>query len=184
MPRSQASRRLQFTSVSQAVLNRVSFGIDPFPRTLRACSLKLRDYLGFGVDGVWRSIERSELARLTQIDYEREMAIVVVVPGADGAQETLGVVRVVADPDNIAAEFGIIVRSDLKGSGLGKLLMLKLIRTLREHGTQRLIATVLTQNHRMLEMAQGLGFVLGQPSLEDGTREISIALQSAVTASG
>ena len=146
--------------------------------------MKLRDYLGFGVDGVWRSIERSELARLTQIDYEREMAIVVVAPGADGAQETLGVVRVVADPDNIAAEFGIIVRSDLKGSGLGKLLMLKLIRTLREHGTQRLIATVLTQNHRMLEMAQGLGFVLGQPSLENRTREISIALQSAVTASG
>ena len=131
-----------------------------------------------------RSIERSELARLTQIDYEREMAIVAVAPGADGAQETLGVVRAVADPDNIDAEFGIIVRSDLKGSGLGKLLMLKLIRTLREHGTQRLIATVLTQNHRMLEMAQGLGFVLGQPSLEDRTREISIALQSAVTASG
>ena len=91
-----------------------------------------------------RSIERSELARLTQIDYEREMAIVAVAPGADGAQETLGVVRAVADPDNIDAEFGIIGRSDLKGSGLGKLLMLKLIRTLREHGTQRLVATVLT----------------------------------------
>ena len=129
-----------------------------------------------------RSIERSELARLTQIDYEREMAIVAVAPGPGGAQETLGVVRAVADPDNIDAEFGIIIRSDLKGKGLGKLLMLKLIRTLREHGTERLVATVLTENQRMLEMAQGLGFVLGPPSLADGTREISFMLQSAVTA--
>ena len=128
-----------------------------------------------------RSIERSELARLTQIDYEREMAIVAVAPG--GAQETLGVVRAIADPDNIEAEFGIIVRSDLKGMGLGKLLMLKLIRTLREHGTERLVATVLTENQRMLALAQGLGFVQFQPSLADGTRGISFMLQSTVTAS-
>jgi acetyltransferase len=130
-----------------------------------------------------RSIERSELARLTQIDYEREMAIVAVAPGPGGAQETLGVVRAVADPDNIDAEFGIIVRSDLKGRGLGKLLMRKLIRALREHGTQRLVATVLTQNHHMLALAQELGFVQCQPSLADGTREISLMLQSTVTAS-
>lgn len=125
-----------------------------------------------------RSIERSELARLTQIDYEREMAIVAVALGPGGAQETLGVVRAVADPDNIDAEFGIIVRSDLKGMGLGKLLMIKLIRTLREHGTQRLVATVLTENHRMLALAQGLSFVQVQPRLADGTREISFMLQS------
>ena len=130
-----------------------------------------------------RSIERSELARLTQIDYEREMAIVAVAPGPGGGQETLGVVRAVADPDNIDAEFGVIVRSDLKGRGLGRLLMRKLIRTLREHGTQRLVATVLTQNQRMLALAQGLGFVPGPPGLADGTREISLTLQSAVTTS-
>ena len=76
-----------------------------------------------------RSIERSELARLTQIDYEREMAFVAVAPGPDGAEQTLGVARAVADPDNIDAEFGIIVRSDLKGTGLGSVLMHKLIRT-------------------------------------------------------
>lgn len=111
-----------------------------------------------------RSMERSELARLTQIDCEREMAIVAVAPGLGGALKTLGVLRAVADPDNIDAEFGIIVRLALKGMGLGKLLMLKLIRALRKHGNQRLVATVLTQNYRMLALVQGLGFVQCQPS--------------------
>ena len=105
-----------------------------------------------------RTIEPSELARLTQIDYEREMAFIAVAPTADGGEETLGVVRAATDPDNRDAEFGIIVRSDLKGSGLGGRLMRKIIATLRERGTQRLVATVLRENDRMLALARALGF--------------------------
>ncbi len=127
-----------------------------------------------------RSIERSELARLTQIDYEREMAFVAVAAGPDGAQETLGVARAVADPDNIDAEFGIIVRSDQKGAGLGRLLMHKLIRTQREHGTRRLVATVLAENEGMLALARDLGFVLSQTGAVDGTHEVYLMLQPEV----
>ena len=105
-----------------------------------------------------KSIERSELARLTQIDYEREMAFIATAPGAEGAEETLGVARAAIDPDNIGAEFGIVVRSDLKGSGLGLLLMNKLIGFLRQRGTQRLHAMVLKENERMLALATDLGF--------------------------
>jgi acetyltransferase len=105
-----------------------------------------------------RSIERSELARLTQIDYEREMAFIATHSLAMMGEETLAVVRAVIDPDNVDAEFGIVVRSDLKGGGLGELLMHKLIRHLREHGTRRLVATVLAENARMLELAHDLGF--------------------------
>ncbi|MFL6664999.1 MAG: bifunctional acetate--CoA ligase family protein/GNAT family N-acetyltransferase, partial [Rhizobacter sp.] len=65
-----------------------------------------------------RELPRSELARLVQIDYAREMAFVALDRRPDGSSETLGVVRAVADPDNVEAEFGIIVRSDLKGQGL------------------------------------------------------------------
>ena len=126
-----------------------------------------------------RSIERSELARLTQIDYEREMAIVAVASGPDGVEQTLGDVRAVADPDNIDAEFGIVVRSDLKGCGLGALLMHKLIRTQREHGTQRLVATVLAENQRMLALARQLGFVQTKSGQADGTRHIHLALRAS-----
>ncbi|MEZ5563241.1 MAG: bifunctional acetate--CoA ligase family protein/GNAT family N-acetyltransferase [Gammaproteobacteria bacterium] len=105
-----------------------------------------------------RTIERSELARLTQIDYAREMAFIAVAAGPDGREQTLGVVRATADPDNCEAEFGIIVRSELKGEGLGELLMGKLIRTLRQQGTRVLVASVLPENTRMLELARSLGF--------------------------
>ncbi|MGB8597966.1 MAG: GNAT family N-acetyltransferase, partial [Burkholderiales bacterium] len=123
-----------------------------------------------------RSIERGELARLTQIDYEREMAILAVAPGPKGAEETLGVARAVADPNNIEAEFAIIVRSDLKGTGLGKLLMVKLIRTLRERGTRRLVATVLAENTRMQVLAQELGFVKNRPENAAGANELRLTL--------
>ena len=123
-----------------------------------------------------RSIERSELARLTQIDDEREMAILAVAPGPDGVEQTLGVARAVADPDNIDAEFGIVVRSDLKGTGLGSVLMHKLIRILREHGTRRLVATVLAENRRMLALARKLGFVESRPGPASGTHEIHLVL--------
>jgi acetyltransferase len=129
-----------------------------------------------------RTIERTELARMTQIDYAREMAFIAVTADpsdASGAEQTLGVVRAVADPDNIAAEFGIIIRSDLKGGGLGHILMDKIIRYARDNGTQRLVGTVITENRPMLELARELGFVL--PSVEGAgqTCEIVLNLQGA-----
>ena len=105
-----------------------------------------------------RTIERSELARLTQIDYARETAFIAVAAGPDGCEQTLGVVRATADPDNCEAEFAIIVRSDVKGQGLGELLIGKLIRTLRVQGTRVLVASMLLENTRMLELARSLGF--------------------------
>lgn len=124
-----------------------------------------------------RTIEPSELARLTQIDYEREIAFVAESAGPDGTPQTLAAARAVTDPDNISAEFGIIVRSDLKGRGLGRLMMDKLIRTLRAQGTQRLVATVLNDNKRMLALQRDLGFVAVPDETEDGTRAIALDLQ-------
>ncbi len=123
-----------------------------------------------------RSIERSELARLTQIDYAREMAFVAVDAGPDGQERTLGVVRAIADPDNVSAEFGIVIRSDMKGEGLGGLLMRRIIDYQRSHGTQKLVATVLAENTRMLELAHRLGFVEVPSPDGDGTRGIELVL--------
>lgn len=106
-----------------------------------------------------RTMERSELARLVQIDYTREMAFVATVQDTDGSEKTLGVARAVADPDNIGAEFGIILRPDLKGGGLGRILMDKLIRYLKAGGTQQLTAIVLTENGRMRKLGRALGFL-------------------------
>ena len=127
-----------------------------------------------------RTMARSELARLVQIDYAREIAFVALAPGPDGQTQTLGVVRAMTDPDNVDAEFGVIVRSDLKGSGLGLLLMQKLIAYLRSQGTQRLVATVLDYNDRMLKLARELGFEEAAYKADgDPTRAIVLPLQAA-----
>ena len=116
---------------------------------------------------------RSELARLTQIDYAREMAFIAVRQRADGSAQTLGVARAVSDPDNIEAEFAVIVHSDLHGLGLGHLLMDKLIRYLRGRGTQRMLGHVLSENRAMRELADALGLTL----TEQGGGEMNFVLE-------
>jgi acetyltransferase len=126
-----------------------------------------------------RTMARSELARLVQIDYAREMAFVAMTQTPDGHMQTLGVVRATADPDNVEAEFGVIVRSEHKGSGLGLLLMHKLIAYFRSQGTQRLVARVLNENERMLRLAKDLGFVEHVPrDYGDPVREFFLDLNA------
>ena len=105
-----------------------------------------------------RAVPERELAHLTQLDYEREMAFIAVAPGADGREETLGVARASTDPENLEAEFAVLVRSDLKGCGLGALLLEKLIRYCRGRGTQRMTGETLSANTRMLKLATACGF--------------------------
>lgn len=124
-----------------------------------------------------RTIERSELARLTQIDYEREMAFVATVATDERGEETLGVARAICDPDNDSAEFGVIVRSDLKGGGLGERLMRKLIDHLASRGTRQLVGTVLRENARMLQLARDLGFVVEDLDAQEGTHTVRLNLQ-------
>jgi acetyltransferase len=123
-----------------------------------------------------RTIERSELARLTQIDYEREMAFIATALTEAGGEETLAVVRALCDPDHVEAEFGIVVRSDLKGGGLGERMMRKIIEHLKTRGVERLVATVLKENVRMLELAKDLGFEFDAEQPDPETRAIHLPL--------
>ncbi|MES2016911.1 MAG: bifunctional acetate--CoA ligase family protein/GNAT family N-acetyltransferase [Pseudomonadota bacterium] len=100
-----------------------------------------------------RELQPSQLARFTQIDYDREMAFIATRDG-----QTLAVARVVADPDNIEAEFAVTVRSDLKGHGLGPILMDKLIAYCRQRGTRAIVGEALPQNTRVIRLVRKLGF--------------------------
>lgn len=124
-------------------------------------------------------LERTELARLVQIDYTREMAFIATADDASGTPQTLGVARAIADPDNVQAEFGIILRADLKGRGLGRLLLQRLITYQRAAGTQRLVAIILAENEGMRALGRRLGFT-EQPTPGDAcTVQLSLALQSS-----
>ena len=94
-------------------------------------------------------------ARLTQIDYDREMALVATHDGT-----ALGIVRYFADPDRLRAEYAVAVRSDWKGRGVGYLLMNRLIAIARERGIGELTGEVLRENGPMLAMCRELGFAI------------------------
>ncbi|WP_349254825.1 GNAT family N-acetyltransferase [Roseateles cellulosilyticus] len=104
-----------------------------------------------------------------QIDYDREMAFVVMEAQPDGVQRTLGVVRAMADPDNVEAEFAIILATELQGQGLGQRLLDKMVAYLRGHGTQRVVAMVLRENTGMRELATQGGFTLDQAGSDHET---------------
>lgn len=129
-----------------------------------------------------REFSQETLARWTQIDYDREMAFVAVAPSEpQKSPETLGVVRAISDPDNIRAEFAIIVRSDLKGRGLGRRLMEKMISYLRARGTRVLFGHVLAHNDRMLNLAHELGFSVRKSGDAD-VYEVEYTLGSSIAA--
>ncbi|CAK0770226.1 acetyltransferase [uncultured Gammaproteobacteria bacterium] len=108
--------------------------------------------------GVVRKLDHVQMARLTQIDYDREMAFIAVVLDSEGTPRTLGVVRSITDPDNTHAEFAMLVRSDLKGRGLGGILLRKMVRYCREHGTSEITGQVMPDNPDMLRLVRRVGF--------------------------
>ncbi len=115
-----------------------------------------------------------DLANMTQIDYDREMAI-VAVRQQNGLDEIIGVTRAISDADNIDAEFSVLVRSDLKGLGLGRRLLEKMIAYTRDHGLQQLNGITMPRNQGMLALARKLGFAV-DVQLEDDIVGLSLSL--------
>ena len=104
-----------------------------------------------------------QLAKMTQIDYDREMAFIITQDNA-----TLGVSRVLMDPDKLHAEFAIVVRSNCQGLGLGGLLMRAAIEYCRSQGVQFIEGITLPENTGMIELARKLGFKISR-DFEEGS---------------
>ncbi|MCT2386303.1 bifunctional acetate--CoA ligase family protein/GNAT family N-acetyltransferase [Erwinia pyrifoliae] len=116
-----------------------------------------------------------DLANMTQIDYDREMAI-VAVRQHNGLNEIIGVTRAISDADNIDAEFSVLVRSDLKSLGLGRRLLEKMIVYTRQHGLQQLNGITMPGNQGMISLARKLGFNI-DIQLEDGIVGLTLPLR-------
>ena len=121
-------------------------------------------------------MSHEEMAKLTQIDYEREMAFIVIRLQEEQEQDTLGVIRASIDADNIAAEFAMIVRSDVQGVGLGKLLLNKLIQYQRQKGTQSLVGMTMLSNQGMATLAKKAGFSI-ERDIAEGLIYMALDLQ-------
>ena len=100
-----------------------------------------------------------ELKRFTDIDYEREMALIAIAP-IQGRERQIGVARYVKLSSPGDAEFAIVLRDDWQGRGLGTRLLASLLVAAKNHGVRRLVATTLSENDRMLALGRKLGFKL------------------------
>lgn len=114
------------------------------------------------------------VARLTQVDYARAMAFVAIDPASS---DILGVVRMHSDSAYESAEYAILVRSDLKGRGLGWALMKLVIAYAKSEGLQELTGQVLRGNLTMLDMCRGLGFSVAVDPADSDICDVSLSLQ-------
>ena len=106
-----------------------------------------------------RELSAEQMARMTQVDYEREMAFVAVRTGADGEQETVGVARLVCEnPER--GEFAVIVQPDMKGQGLARHLMQRLVAWGSSQGLSEIVGQILSENQPMLAFIRRLGFTI------------------------
>ena len=122
-----------------------------------------------------KTLSHVTAARFTQIDYDREMALILTQPGIPGKTDLYGVVRLSADPDNERAEYAIIVRGDMTGMGLGIVLMRRIIDYARSRGLREIYGDVLQDNATMLKLCRAFGF--SQATLPDDPTIVRVTLR-------
>jgi acetyltransferase len=120
-----------------------------------------------------RELPPTQIARLTQIDYEREMAFVAIRRRPDGTEELLGTARLIREPDGESGEFAVVVDSSVKNQGLGRHLMRRLFEWGRDEGLLRVNGQVLADNAPMLAFVKALGFTAKRSAEDDEIYDVT-----------
>lgn len=120
-----------------------------------------------------RELSPEQTARLTQVDYDREMAFVAV---KEATGETVGVSRLVCDSDGRSGEFAVIVQADMKGRGLASHLIHRLIDWARQRGLREVVGQILADNQPMLAFIRHLGFTVHRMMDDPEVMEAKLAL--------
>jgi acetyltransferase len=105
------------------------------------------------------------LVRFTQIDYNREMALIAVTH-EDGHEVEHGVIRYVTNPDQSSCEFALVVSDEFQGHGVGQRMLKRLMEIARSRGLDTMEGEVLSENRRMLNLVKSMDFQI-QPTPDD-----------------
>lgn len=121
-----------------------------------------------------KSFSDQMLKRLTQLDYDRNMAF-VALETRTGA--LAGISRMSCDPDHTVAEYALLVRTDLQGHGLGWELLCRIVDYARADGIGRIEGIMLSENSKMLAMCREFGFSIRRHPSEPGLVEATLELR-------
>ena len=116
------------------------------------------------------------LSRFTQIDYDRELALVVVLPLPDGTEQQIGVARYIALQDEETCEFAIVVSDEWQGKGVARQLFQRLIDIARERRMKVMTGITLRENTRMIDLSRSLGFATRSDTDEPELVRMTLAL--------
>ena len=108
-----------------------------------------------------RSFQNSMLVRFTQIDYDREIAL-VAIQEIEGEEKMLGVARVILDIKQRHGEFAVIVSDACQGKGIGAELLSQCLSIAKGRGIESVMGVVLTENTQMLALGRKLGFKIAR----------------------
>ncbi|CAH0207377.1 bifunctional acetate--CoA ligase family protein/GNAT family N-acetyltransferase [Roseomonas sp. CECT 9278] len=139
-------------------------------RRLSAEDVRYRFFSALG------ELSTAQIARMTQIDYDREMAFVAVEHAVDGPDRTVGVSRLIRDPGGAEAEFAVIIDPAWKGQGLARALMERLFDWGREVGVREVAGQVLAENGPMLAFVRALGFRVKASAQEPEVMEARLSI--------
>lgn len=117
-----------------------------------------------------RELSQAQLIRLTQIDYDREMAFVAVTFQPNGQEVEVGVARYATNPDGDSCEFAIVVADAWQGKGVARRLMGVIIDAARAAGLKYMNGDFLAENGRMLRFVSSLGFVMSAHPEDSGLK--------------
>ena len=107
--------------------------------------------------GALKRLNPEMLARFTQIDYDREIAL-VAIDETSQTDNMLGVARIIGDPDSKTGEFAILVGDAWQGKGIGSNLLKKCLSIAEKQGYESVHGIVMHENRNMLALGKKLGF--------------------------
>ncbi len=116
------------------------------------------------------------LVRYTQIDYDRELALVAVLEAAEDDTPIIGVVRYLLNPDRRSCEFAIAIADAVQRQGLGSTLMNAIVAQARRRGLERIEGFVLAANAPMMRLMQSLGFAVQTDRDDPSLKRVWLAL--------
>lgn len=109
------------------------------------------------------------LVRFTQLDYNRELAL-IAVQEKNGKEIELGVSRYVMNPDGKSCEFALVVADEWQNKGIGSHLLTQLMEAAQERGYHSMVGEILSDNQKMLELVKLLGFHISNSDEDPGIK--------------